>query len=128
MPLRTLHDLLHEQLRDLYDASVQYRDLLPSMKINATDHDLFTVLGDIADHIDADLVRLEDACTDFQIEPAGVSCEAMRGLSREIKVILNDTIDCHVIDAALMTCAQRIAHYQIAGYGTARQFARVLGR
>ena len=125
--LNTLKDLLIEQTRDLYNAETQYRSILPSMLSSATDEELRKELVDISELVDANLSWLEHACTHMNVEPTGVTCEAMRGLIRETKGTVTKYGDPYVIDAALIANAQRIAHYQIAGYGTARQFAKVLG-
>ncbi len=125
--LNTLKDLLIEQTRDLYNAETQYRAMLPAMLSSATDEELRKELTDIAEQVDANISWLEHACTHMNVDPAGVTCEAMRGLIREARDTVGKYGDPYVIDAALIANAQRIAHYQIAGYGTARQFAKVLG-
>jgi ferritin-like metal-binding protein YciE len=125
--LNTLKDLLIEQTRDLYNAETQYRAMLPAMLSSATDEELRKEITDITELVDANLSWLEHACTHLNVEPAGVTCEAMRGLIREARDTVGKYGDPYVIDAALIANAQRIAHYQIAGYGTARQFAKVLG-
>ena len=127
MALHTLKDLLIEQLRDLYNAETQYQAILPSMLSSAADGELRDALGGVIEQVDANLSWPNQACSLLAIEPSGVSCEAMRGLIRETRATLSEPGDPYVIDAALIANSQRIAHYQIAGYGTARQFARVLG-
>jgi ferritin-like metal-binding protein YciE len=125
--LNTLKDLLVEQTRDLYNAESQYRSILPSMLASATDEELRKELTEIVDLVEANISWLEHACTHLNVDPSGVTCEAMRGLIRETRDTVSKYGDPYVIDAALIANAQRIAHYQIAGYGTARQFAKVLG-
>jgi ferritin-like metal-binding protein YciE len=127
MSLHTLKDLLIEQIRDLYNAESQYRAILPSMLSSATDEELRKELQEICDQVDANISWIEQACIHLNVEPGGVTCEAMRGLIRETRDTLSQYGDPHVIDAALIANAQRIAHYQIAGYGTARHFAKVVG-
>lgn len=127
MVLRNLQDLLVEQTRDLYDAELQYQNLLPSMLATASDADLRQELQSIGWDVEENLLALQRACTLLEVEAEGVACEAMRGLVREARGTLDETGDPYLIDAALMANAQRIAHYEIAGFGTARQFARVIG-
>lgn len=126
MSLGTLQDLLIEQVRDLYNAEIQYRALLPGMTTQATDDELRETLASIVEQVEVNLGLIAEACQLLQIEPGGVTCEAMRGLVRGTRETLSQYGDPHVIDAALIANAQRIAHYEIAGYGTARQFAQVL--
>ena len=127
MPLHTLKDLLIELTRDLYNAESQYRAILPSLVTSATDEELHKELEQISEQVGANISWLEHAATHLDITPGGVTCEAMRGLIRDTRDTLVKYGDPHVIDAALIANAQRIAHYEIAGYGTARQFAKVLG-
>ena len=127
MPLHTLKDLLIELTRDLYNAESQYRAILPSLVTSATDEELLKELQQISEQVEANISWLEHAATFLDVTPGGVTCEAMRGLIRETRDTLVKYGDPHVIDAALIANAQRIAHYEIAGYGTARQFAKVLG-
>ncbi len=125
--LNSLKDLLIEQTRDLHNAETQYRGILPTMLESATDEELRKELSDMVELTDANISWLEHACTHLNVEPTGVTCEAMRGLIREARETVAKYGDPYVIDAALIANAQRVAHYQIAGYGTARQFAKVIG-
>jgi ferritin-like metal-binding protein YciE len=125
--LNTLRDLLVEHTRDLYNAETQYRAIIPALLESATDQELRKEITDITELVDANISWLEHACTHLNVEPSGATCEAMRGLIREVRETITKYGDPYVIDAALIANAQRIAHYQIAGYGTLRQFAKVLG-
>ncbi|BET67334.1 ferritin-like domain-containing protein [Opitutales bacterium ASA1] len=126
MSLNTLKDLLSHQLRDLYNADKQYLDILPAMCSSASDEDLVKQLHQISRDVRDGASKLVEACGLLGIPAAGVTCEAMRGLVREANENVVEQGDPFVVDAALIANAQRIAHYQIAGFGTARQFARVL--
>ncbi len=126
MSLNTLNDLLCHQLRDLHNADSQYLDILPSMCASATDEDLVKQLQQISSDMREGASHLVKACGLLGIPAAGVTCEAMRGLVREVRENVTDRGDPLVVDAALIANAQRIAHYQIAGFGTARQFAKIL--
>ena len=127
MPLLTLRELLSNQLRDLYNAESQYRQILPGMLNSAADEDLRVELTNVLEQNELNLGGLRLACRQLDVDPNGLTCEAMRGLVHETRDTLAEYGDPQVIDAALIANAQRIAHYQIAGYGTARQFARVIG-
>lgn len=121
-----LADLLHDQLRDLYDAEVQYRRLLPGMIECATHLRLRDFLITAEEDAGDALSSLEEACTLLGVSPEGVECAAMQGLIREARRSSESTIDSATRDAALIANAQRVAHYEIAGFGTASAFARCL--
>ncbi len=127
MSLDSLNSLLIEQLRDLYNAETQYRVILPEMLTHGHDESLRQQLNFIVSENQQNIDALQRLCTELGVEPTGVICEAMRGLVREARHTLDEPGMPIVIDAAIIANAQRIAHYQIAGYGTARQFSRVLG-
>lgn len=122
----TLRDLLHEQLRDLFDAEMQYSGLLPEMIDRATPDDLKSLLREIAGQTQDNITHLSHACGALGVPPGSVTCEAMRGLVREAKDHASEWGDSATQDAALIANAQRIVHYEIAGFGTAREFASVL--
>lgn len=126
MSLYTLNDLLVEQVQDLYSAQAQYADILPAMIDAAADEELREQLLRIAADVENALAGLQRICEVLAVPPTGSICEAMRGLVREARGNVGEFGDAHVIDAALIANAQRIAHYGIAGFGTARQFARLL--
>lgn len=125
--MNSLLELLQEQTRDLYDAEIQYRSKLPDMIDRATHAGLREGLLEILDHTSENIGRLEAACKILEVPAAGVVCEAMRGLIRETAQTTRERGDSATIDANLIANAQRIVHYEIAGFGTARAFARTLG-
>ncbi len=125
--MNSLKELLQEQVRDLYDAKFQYQTKLDAMIGCATDKRLQDVLQEVAEDVTTGLVLLCDVCDELKVKPEGVTCEAMRGLIRETNAALGDRGDTATIDANLIANAQRIAHYEIAGFGTARAFARCIG-
>jgi ferritin-like metal-binding protein YciE len=126
--MNSLKELLQEQVRDLYDAKFQYQSKLISMVDHATHSQLREVLQDVLDDAKTGLELLHEVCNELDVPPQGVTCEAMRGLIRETNGTLAEHGDSATIDANLIANAQRIAHYEIAGYGTARAFAHCLGR
>ncbi len=126
--MNSLTELLNEQIRDLFDAKQQYQVKLSDMIERATDTGLREVLREIADDTNTGIGRLREVCEWLEIQPGGVTCEAMRGLIREASATVREQGDTATIDANLIANAQRIAHYEIAGFGTARAFARCLGQ
>lgn len=125
--MQSLRDLLNEQLRDLFDAELQFNALLLDMIDKATSHDLTEALIKIAEDTRENIRQVEQVCELFSTNPSGVTCEAMRGLIREAHVTTKVDGETATIDAGLIANAQRIAHYEIAGFGTARAFAQCLG-
>jgi len=126
--MNSLHQLLQEQLRDLYDAEIQYTAMLPAMIGRATHQELREALTQIAAENRETIQQVEEICDQLDTPADGVLCEAMRGLVKEASATTNTPGDTATIDASLIANAQRIAHYEIAGFGTARAFARCLGK
>ncbi|MEZ0389781.1 MAG: ferritin-like domain-containing protein [Verrucomicrobium sp.] len=125
-PLFNLKDLLSEQLRDLYDAEKQYAAQLPEMIDRATSTHLQDKLREVAEQVTHNAEELAHVCNLLEVPPDGVTCEAMKGLVREAKDAASDWGDSATLDASIISNAQRIAHYEIAGFGTARAFSRCL--
>ncbi len=126
MQLNTLNDLLLAQINDLYDAESRIAELLPKMQIAATHSDLKDAF---AAHLDETLKqqrRLDEVYSKLGACYDGETCEATLGLVKEGEQIIAATGDPAVIDAALIGAAQRVEHYEIAGYGTARTLAKQL--
>ncbi|HEX5444674.1 MAG TPA: ferritin-like domain-containing protein [Pirellulales bacterium] len=128
LTLGNLNDLLVQQLEDLYSAEDQLIKALPKMAQAASSSRLKTAfeahLQDTMQHKQ----RLEKALQGLGAKPGGEKCEAMAGLISEGNEIATTLGDPDVKDAALIAAAQRVEHYEIAGYGCARTFARRLGR
>ncbi len=122
-----LRDLLNEQMRDLYDAEVHYGNMLTSLIRTATSVELADSLRQIAIQTQENAIKLTDICRILGVPPEGVTCKAMDGLLREAKETTQDWGDTATIDAALISSAQRIVHYEIAGFGTSREFASCIG-
>lgn len=126
--MNSLDDLLKDQLRDLFDAEIQFSAMLPDMIDKATSTDLRQGLSDISENTLENIAELQEVCQLLETPPTGVTCEAMRGLIRETTQTTGGQGDTATIDACLIANAQRIAHYEIAGFGTAKAFARCLGK
>lgn len=122
-----LEDLFGDQLRDLYDSEQRLIKALPKMAEAAESQELkraFTHhLQETENHVD----RLRQVFEIAGKKPDAKTCEAMKGLIAEGEEILGAEGDSAVRDAAIIAAAQRVEHYEMAGYGTARSFARQLG-
>ncbi len=123
-PPYTLRNVLEEQIRDLYDAINEYSNFLSEMRASVSNPDLIEILGAIAKDNVQIVADLEEAARLLKVEPTGVRCEAMAGLLREGKETTQEYQSGAVRDAALIANAQRIAHYEIAGFGTTKEFAK----
>jgi ferritin-like metal-binding protein YciE len=130
---RNLGALYVNQLRLLLSAEEQIVRALPDMANAATHQQLHDALWSHYRETDAHVKRLEELLADAKrIDPSisstsPIRCKAAHGLIAETEDMLEDARDGLVKDAALIAAAQRIEHYEIAAYGTLRQFARVLG-
>ena len=127
--IRSLDDLLVMQLRDLYSAEKQLLQNLPRMAKKVSHDDLRKAFEKHAKETEQQKLRLEKIGTILEFKPGGHTCAAMKGLIEEAKEFLEDAEDApeDVIDAGLIANAQRIEHYEIAGYGTVRALADLLG-
>lgn len=128
MSLDNLHDLLVAQLQDLYSAEGQLINALPQMAEAAYTPELRTALRDHLDETRRQRSRLERCFQLLGCQAEEESCEAMEGLISEGQEIIAASGDREVKDAALIAAAQRVEHYEIAGYGCARAFAHRLGQ
>ncbi len=127
MELDTLKDLYVEELKDLYSAEKQLVKALPKMAKAANSPELRaafkTHLRQTAEHA----ARLEKICSDLGVSPRGKKCVGMEGLIEEGSDLINEEPDPDVLDAGLISAAQHVEHYEMAGYGTVRTYARQLG-
>lgn len=125
--ITNLQQLYEDQIRDLYSAETQMITALPEMISNSTDEDLRKAFTSHLEETRLQRERLVEICDDLGIDPAGEDCDAMRGLIREARKHITSTTPGDVRDAVLIASANRIEHYEIAGYGVARAFAEALG-
>lgn len=127
MKLNTLKDLYIHQLKDLYNAEKQLIKALPKMAKAATNKKLrqgFELhLEETKEHAN----RLEGLLSSHNQTTRGPKCKAMEGLIEEGKELMEEEADPEVLDAGLICAAQRVEHYEIAGYGCARSFAELIG-
>jgi ferritin-like metal-binding protein YciE len=126
--LDNLEDLLVMQLRDLLSAEEQLIDALPKMAEAANSAALKEAFETHLEETRVQQTRLEEAFELLGQEPSSESCEAMAGLISEGEEIIDMEGDPDVKDAALIAAAQRVEHYEMAGYGCAAAFASKLGK
>jgi len=128
MALDTFDDLFIEQLSDLYDAEQQLVKALPQMAAAAHSSTLKTAFQNHLHETKNQVSRLEQVFKLLGKSAQSKTCAAMKGLVTEGQEVISSKGDPDVKDAALIAAAQRVEHYEIAGYGTARTFAQRLGR
>jgi ferritin-like metal-binding protein YciE len=127
MKMKTLSDLLVHELKDLYSAEKQLTKALPKMAKAASNEDLKRALEEHLEETKGHVERLEEVLGQLEAANRGTKCKAMEGLIEEGKTILEEDMEDDVRDAAIIAAAQRVEHYEIAGYGCARTFAQHLG-
>lgn len=127
MRFSTLNNLLVHELRDLFSAENQLLDALPSMARAASNKELKEAFNDHLQETREQVNRLQSIFDRLKEKPGGEHCEAMEGLVEEGNDIIEAQGEPHVKDAALIAAAQRVEHYEIAGYGTAHAFAEIIG-
>lgn len=127
MPMNSLNDLFVHELRDLYSAEKQILDALPRMAEAASHPELRSALEQHLETTREQVNRLERIGDGLQVDLKGHKCKGMEGLIQEGKDLLEEEAEPSVRDAALIGAAQRVEHYEISAYGTARAFAERLG-
>lgn len=127
MEMDSLRDLYVEQLKDLYSAENQIVKALPKMADAASHPELKNGFERHLEQTRGHVRRLEEIFDDLGESPKGVHCRGMEGLLKEGDEMLKANATDDVRDAGLIAAAQRVEHYEIAGYGTVRAFAERLG-
>lgn len=129
MKLDSLNDLLLHEVSDLYDAENQLVKALPLMAEAAFSPELRDAFNLHLEQTREQISRLDEVFEALSTKPEKTTCKAMAGLIAEAQELLKekDDADPYVMDAALIAAAQRVEHYEIAGYGCARTFASRLG-
>lgn len=127
MANENLQDLYVEQLRDLHSAENQILKALPKMIAKTTHAELKQALQEHERVTEKQVQRLETIFSELGEKPTGHKCKGMEGLLEEGEEALKDFKDGDVLDAAIIASAQRVEHYEIAGYGTVRSMASMLG-
>ena len=127
MKLETLQELYVEELRDLYSAENQILKALPKMAEKANFDDLRQGFEKHLDQTKEHVARLEQIFDELEQSPKGTACEGMEGLLKEGEKMMKEDAEPEVLDAAMISAAQRVEHYEMAGYGTCRSYAQLLG-
>lgn len=127
MKLETIRDLYIEDLKDLYDAETQITKALPKMAKAAQASELKRAFDDHLKQTEAQIQRLEQIFGKLETPPTGKKCKGVAGLIAEGEELMKEDADPDVRDAGLIAAAQKVEHYEMAGYGTARTYARLLG-
>jgi ferritin-like metal-binding protein YciE len=127
MELQTLTDLYIHELKDLYSAEQQLTKALPKMAKAATNEKLAAGFQEHLEQTKQHAQRLEQILSSHQETTRGAKCKGMEGIVAEGAEMIAEEADAEVKDAGLIAAAQRVEHYEMAGYGTARTYAELLG-
>ena len=127
MELETLRALYVDELKDLYSAEGQILKALPRMIKAASSRELKKAFTDHERVTRKQVQRLERIFKDLDESPRGKKCHGMEGLLEEGKELISEKPDPDVLDAGLISKAQHVEHYEMAGYGTVRAWAQQLG-
>lgn len=127
MKLESLRDLLVEQLQDLYDAENRITKALPKLSKAATSPQLKAAFEKHLKETEGQVNRLERAFEELGEKAKKKTCQAIKGLIEEGEETIEEDAESEVKDAALIAAAQRVEHYEIAGYGSVSAYAKLLG-
>jgi len=122
-----LHDLFVLEIQDLYDAEKQITQALPQVMEAVSHPELLKGMEEHLMETEKQIKRLETLCHELGIEPQGKTCLGMEGIIEESAELLQENESSPTLDAAIIAGAQKIEHYEIAGYGTAAAYAKQLG-
>lgn len=127
MELETLKDLYIHELKDLYSAEKQILKALPKMVKAASNADLKAGFQQHLEETKEQAVRLEKLLSSHGQTTRGPKCKGIEGVLKEGEEMIEEEADEEVRDAGLIGAAQRVEHYEMAGYGCARTYAEILG-
>jgi ferritin-like metal-binding protein YciE len=127
MSVETMQELLIDELKDLYSAERQIVRALPKVAKAASSPELQQALLSHLEETKVQVSRLERIGEIVGKKLTGKTCAGMKGVLEEGSEVLEDTDKGIVRDAALIAASQRVEHYEMAGYGSAREFAKLLG-
>lgn len=128
MKENSLRELYLEELKDLYSAENQLVKALPNMASAATSPDLKTGFKKHLEQTREHVARLEQIGEEMGEKLTGKTCKGMEGLIKEGKELIDEDPGDEELDAGLISAAQRVEHYEIAGYGCVRTYAKLLGQ
>src|SRR5437016_3717530 len=127
MKIETMEDLFLAQIEDLYDAEKRLVKALPKMSEAASTPELRQAFDSHLEETRGQVGRLEEVFAEMGKDAKGETCDAMKGLIKEGEEIIDAIDESPLRDAGLIAAANRVEHYEIAAYGTARSFAQILG-
>jgi ferritin-like metal-binding protein YciE len=128
MSVKTIDELLLDELKDLYSAEKQLTKALPKMARAAASQDLKTAFESHLEETQGHVERLDKIFETLGKSPRGKTCHGMQGLVEEGSEMISELDKGAVRDAGLISAAQRVEHYEMAGYGSVREFASLLGQ
>jgi len=128
MKLENLEQLFLQELRDLYDAEDQITEALPKMIEAAHYPELKSALQQHLDVTRQQIQRLDQVFNILGEDASGQTCKGMKGVIKEGDEIVSQGGDDATVDAGIISAAQRVEHYEMAGYGTVRTYAELLGQ
>ena len=128
MKLDNLQRLFVKELRDLYDAETQITDALPKLIDAAHNTQLKNALQGHLSVTKQQISRLDRIFQMLGEKPTGETCKGMKGVIKEGDEIVSAGGDPSTVDAGIISAAQRVEHYEMAGYGTVRTYAKLLGQ
>ena len=123
----SLRELYIDELRDLYNAETQLTKALPKMAKASSNDELREAFEEHLRQTSEHVSRLEQIFDNLEEKPTGKKCLGMEGLVKEGAETMREEYEDAVMDAAIIGAAQRVEHYEIAGYGTVRDMAKLLG-
>ena len=127
MSLDSLAGLFEEIMQDQYSAETQLIKALPKMADHAKASSLKAAFEKHFEETKEHARRIEQCCDELEIDPSGKTCEAMKGLIAEADQLFKEAKPSAVLDAAMIAAAQKVEHYEMAGYGTLIAHANELG-
>lgn len=126
MPNSHLHDLFVDELRDILGAEKQLLKGLKKMASKATSENLKNAFTTHHSETEGQIERLKQVFVSIELSPRAKKCKAMEGLLNEADEIMEDFEDNEALDAALITAAQKVEHYEIASYGCLVTYATLM--
>lgn len=128
MSVDTIEKLFIDELRDLYSAENQITKALPKLAKASSSEELKGAFESHLKETEEQIKRLEKVFKILEVSPRGKTCVGMKGLLEEGSEVLADAEKGAIRDAAIISAAQRVEHYEMAGYGSVRTYAELLGK
>lgn len=128
MKVKSMDDLLLLELKDIYSAEKQILKALPKMAKSVTNAELKKALEKHVQETEGQVARLDEIASLLEVKLGGHACKGIEGLITEGDELLKEMEPGDLLDAAIIGACQRVEHYEMAAYGTARAFAEQLGQ